>query len=74
MANTDLTPVSEHFWQTYPQTTYTNPVNYVYWYPPTPRCAWCQGTHTDKCPRLKLVKYREDGTVEHIEFFPAKDA
>jgi len=46
-------------------------VQYVY--PPVAnqRCAWCQGYHWDKCPRLKSVKYRDDGTVEHVEFFPA---
>jgi len=26
--------------------------------------------HTDKCPRLKAVSYREDGLVERIEFYP----
>lgn len=35
----------------------------------TPRCAWCQGNHVDKCPKLKTVVYREDGTVERVEFF-----
>lgn len=33
------------------------------------RCTWCQGMHEDKCPRLKAVIYRDNGTVERVEFF-----
>jgi len=60
-----------NYYQTWwPQ--YVPPANfytYVNWPIPTPRCAWCQGQHVGKCERLKSVTYREDGTVQRVEFF-----
>lgn len=73
-----LTPAGDYYpwWQypAYPYPTYQPvPIYYSVW-PVTyqiarPRCAWCQDTHEDKCPRLKSVTYRDDGTVERVEFF-----
>jgi hypothetical protein len=55
------------------QPTYVYP---LVWNPvtvQTPRCAWCQGQHIDKCPDLKSVTYRPDGTVEQVEFFGERE-
>jgi hypothetical protein len=65
--NTNIAP-----WYQWPNYVpyFAPPVNIVHTTVPQ-RCAWCQGHHYEKCPRLKSVTYRDDGTVEHIEFFPA---
>jgi hypothetical protein len=61
----------------YFQPYYVPPPNvYTYIYPllpPVPRCAWCQGQHVGKCARLKSVTYRDDGTVQRVEFFEEEE-
>lgn len=69
-----LTPAGDYYqWWQYPTVApniYVWPQPVVTYQIVRPvRCVWCQGMHEDKCPRLKSVTYREDGTVERVEFF-----
>lgn len=63
-----------HYWQQpyVPYIPSPTVITYV-WPQQQQRCAWCQGTHWDKCPNLKAVVYRSDGTVERVEFFEVTD-
>lgn len=35
----------------------------------SPQCPYCDGYHApERCPRLKGIEYREDGTIRKVAF------
>lgn len=32
-------------------------------------CVWCNTQHQTKCPLVKAIEYRRDGTIRQVTFF-----